>query len=400
MKIFCAYRYFWPDTAPYGNILKSIAEKWTSDGHAVTVFSGHPSYSDTRQKRVPKRENLNNIKIIRVSLLPEINGVRWFRSVNFFIFFARIIIHNIINKKKYDLILVNSYPPVIMGLTAYLVKKILKKNYIYHCQDIHPESSFYAGFIKKNVFFNIIKMIDKKSCQKANLVVTLSEDMAETIKKRGIRNNHIIVLNNLILEVKEEDVLVPFSNLMDQNDFTVLFAGNIGNFQGLESIIEAAKLLRNNEKIKFIFMGDGSAKKKLIRQSGNSLEKTIFFIPFQPLNKAFFLMKKSNIALISLKPNIYKVAYPSKTMMYLAAGCPLIALVEEESELANFIHKKNIGYVCSQKNPKLIAETIKNAWENRKILENKRSRITEIAQDEFGKERILNEWSNIIKNIC
>lgn len=399
MNILFIYRYFWPDTAPYGNILKSIAEKMVSDGYRVTVFTGQPSYGNMRQKKLPKKDEINGINVIRVSLLKENQRLRLLRSINYFIFIIKIFIHNIINLNIYDLILVNSYPPIIMGFTAYLIKLILKKPYIYHCQDIHPESSLYAGIIKKNIFFNIMKIIDKKACQNANIVVTLSKDMEETIKKRGLKNKHIVILNNFILDVHEEALPVYFSEITNPNEFIILFAGNIGYFQGLESVIEAAKFLRENKKIKFIFMGEGSAKEKLKERSGDLLDKTIFFIPFQPLNKAFSLMKKTHLALISLKKNIYRVAYPSKTMMYVAAGCPLLVLVEKESELADLIYQENIGYVCSQKKPEYIAEKIKVAWENRDVLENNRNRITQLAHDQFGKERILDKWSSLIQKI-
>jgi len=225
--------------------------------------------------------------------------------------------------------------------------------------------------------------------------------MVNTLIRRDLPRKNIYILNNFILDTYNSSHDLPYQLIRKTEDeFHILFAGNIGNFQGLESIIEAAIFLRDNQNIKFYFMGEGLAKAELMKQSWALLGKTVSFIPYQPMEIAFAAMEGADLGVISLKPNVYKVAFPSKTMMYLAAACPVLALVEKESILAQEIISKGLGYTCSQENPMEIAEIINRAWIKRKSWKNKRKGIHNIAQELFGRDNILDKWSGIVKDVA
>jgi glycosyltransferase involved in cell wall biosynthesis len=372
-----------------------MAERWVQDGHSVRIFSGHPGYNVITQGKRQSFDVHNGVEIIRVALLPENKKNLWLRFGNHILFVIRAIWH-VLLFEKYDLMLINSYPPIIMGLTARIICKFTKKPYIYHCNDLHPESARIAGYLKNKHAYKILRKIDTTNCRKASLVITMSQDMANTLIDRGLEGEYIRILN-VILDTYDDPADIPSQFLKTSEDeFHVLFAGNMGNFQGLDNIIKAAKILKDNKKIKFFFMGDGFAKNALIKKSHEMLNETIFFIPFQPPEVAFNAMKNADLGVVSLSPGIYKVAFPSKTIMYLAAGCPLLALIEEESELAREILEKKIGYVCSQQDSKLIAKTVKIAWKDRDFCVNRRESIRTMAQKSFNKDVFLNEWSKII----
>ena len=375
-----------------------MTERWNKDGHNVTVLTGQPAYNDIYKIKQARRETIGGVNVIRVPLLPEIKKLNILRSINFMFFSIQCILHALFN--RYDLVVINSYPPILMGLTALLIKKIKKVPYIYHIQDIHPESSYIAGMIKNLFAYRLLQKIDLMNCRYASQVITLSEDMANTLVQRGLLRTKILVMNNFILDTNSVKREIPAQLLCKRDDeFSLLFAGNIGNFQGLDSIIEAAWMFKDNRKIKFIFMGEGSAKAGLIKQTGALLNNTVFFIPFQPLETAFSFMEKSDFAIISLRQDVYRVAYPSKTMMYLAAGCPVVAIIEEESILAHEIESKGLGYAVSQNNAARLSETISRAWDEREIWKGKRAHIKNTATELFGRDRILGNWSKIVEGI-
>ena len=93
------------------------------------------------------------------------------------------------------------------------------------------------------------------------------------------------------------------------------------------------------------------------------------------------------------------MAFPSKTMMYLAAGCPILALIEKESELAREILESDLGLVCAQTDASQLADTVYGAWEDREIWRRKRKNISIVARQLFGKEMILKQWSDLIKEL-
>jgi len=399
MKILIIYRYYWPDIAPYGKILKYMTERWVKDRNDVTVFTGQPTYNDINATKRPRSECHNGVKTLRAVLFPERKNWNLLRIINFALFLLQAVFH-VLLKKNYQLIVVNSFPPVFMGTTARWISKIWKIPYIYHCQDLHPESARIGGGIKNRWLFETLKRIDTRNCIKAWRVVTLSKDMNKTLALRGLPPNNIRIINNFILDSNDGQKTLPAQmSGKTKDDFFVLFAGNMGHFQGLERIIEACRILSEYKQMRFFFMGEGSAKKNLMRQSGDLLNKTIFFIPYQPTAVAFRANEVSDFAIVALKPDVYRVAFPSKTMMYLAAGCPILALIEKESELAREILERDLGLVCSQTDAPQLADTIYGAWKGREIWRRKRKNISIVARQLFGKEMILKQWSDLIREL-
>lgn len=400
MRILVAYKYYWPDKTPYALILKHIVERWARDGHEISVYTGQPSYNNIASNKSPWTEKVCGVNIRRIWLFPVRKRLYSFQVFNTLIFAVRLLFHALCAKRRYNLIMINSYPPVLMALFASFVRQIDKTPFIYHCQDIQPESASMAGVLKSSFLYKLLQNIDKRSCMVAHKTITLSDDMMNTLLKRGIPRKNISVINNFIVDVADNVNSAPelFKNKRS-GEYYVLFAGNIGNFQGLDAIVSAAKLLEaENQSIKFIFMGTGSALSNLKNKAGCLVGKTIYFIPYQPLDIAFAAMKRSDIGIVSLKPGVIRVAYPSKTMMYLAAGCPIFALIEADCELSNLLVEKDLG-IISSRSPQDIKEKLLIAYEKRAYYSERCDEIKSIAHDLFDKSKILDQWSLLLRHL-
>lgn len=395
MKILAIYKHYWPDKTPYAILLKEILEKLSEYGNSCSVYSAQPSYNNIKQEKEAKKEILNGVGIVRASLPVEKKNNFLLRLIHLLIYLLKSFFYSFVTAKP-DLIIVNCHPPILMGLTVRAIKTLTKTPYIYHCQDIHPESSLYGGKLKKGFLYKLLKKIDKDNCNQAIKVVTLSNDMKKTLIERGVNADKIIVINNFILPYKTNNqIKVPSEIETLKNKFTVLFAGNIGSFQGLENIVEAAKILSEYESVKIVFMGEGSAKKEIVESS--SKLNNVVFLSHQSIDVAVEVMKQSDLGIVSLKPNIYKVAYPSKTMMYAAAGCPILAIVEKESFLSKELVNNGIAYSCWPNSPQNIAEMIIRAYKDRFKI--KSEKIKKYAINNFDSEIVLDEWVNIVKKL-
>ena len=180
----------------------------------------------------------------------------------------------------------------------------------------------------------------------------------------------------------------------------MIFAGNFGNFQNLEEICQAAVLLKDESGIRFIFMGAGSAQKKMERVLGERIGKTVIMIPYQPIEVATAAMQRADLGIVSLHPGIYKVAFPSKTIMYLKSGCPILGIVEQESDLASVIRERSLGDACPQGDPRVIAEAIRKAYIQRDTRKaDLRDRLRREGRELFSREQILPAWSELFAEI-
>jgi hypothetical protein len=177
MKVLAIHRYYHPDNAPYGLILKSIIEKWSSDKHEIDVLTSTPSYNLNHKKKFNDKNN--RVNIIRINLPNEQNSI-FIKLINtltfcFFIFKQSLIV------SKYDVIMVSTVPQILGGFTVALISKIKKIKFIYHCQDISPEIVKHSGLLNHNFFYKLLLFIDKWTCKKAYKIVTLSKDMSNAL---------------------------------------------------------------------------------------------------------------------------------------------------------------------------------------------------------------------------
>jgi glycosyltransferase involved in cell wall biosynthesis len=237
--------------------------------------------------------------------------------------------------------------------------------------------------------------LDHFSCKRAAPVIVLSEDMKQTLSNRPNGSTYNIqVLNNFNLPID----LVGQANLpikLNKESLNILFAGNIGRFQGLDIVIDTMTLLKERQDIKFIFIGEGSDKKRL-----NSLSKkknlNIDYIEQQPLSIASSLMKEVDFGFVALTNNIYKFAYPSKTMMYLSQGCPLIVVAEPNSQLVRDISDSEAGIFVAQTDSGGLANKLIYLANNRAVISIMKDNAQRLYEKEFNIENILPKWTKLL----
>jgi glycosyltransferase involved in cell wall biosynthesis len=396
MRILVVHRYYWPDNSPCAGIMHWIAKHFASKGHEVDALSSQPSYGKgSSLERRPKIEVFDGVNVRRLSLPIEVNHplLRILNAVHLgiWIFFKAYL-------RKYDVIIVTTVPPVLGGWFSALAAKFTSARLIYYCMDLHPEVGRVSGDFANPLLFAMLKRIDDWTCQHANPVFVHSKDMRNTLLKRpGGRNYNIQIMNNFSLSLDEEvEGDLNFDIQSCGNCLTMIYAGNVGRFQGLEAIVEAMTLITEHKKIVFIIMGDGVAKEDLISKVESS-KANVRFIDHQPVNVAKRLIKQADIGLVSLLPEMYKYAYPSKVMSYLEQGKPIIAAVESESELSMDMELQGYGFSVPIGDPSAIAEILVRLESDN----NWKKKMNEAALIAFKRnytaEFVLNQWLEVVE---
>ncbi len=395
MKILAIHRFYWPDTPPYASILRKIVCQWVADGHNVDVLSSQPSYKKKLDNpSCPPVEMVDGAKVYRMNL-PNETGRPLAKVINAIRLGFRVLWQGCI-KNKYDIIMISTYPPVIGGLFAALTAKITGARFIYHCMDIHPEIGSHSGEFKNYFVFSILSKIDQWSCKHADPVIVLSNDMSSTLKNRSARGKpNCLVLNNFSLPSE-----LPLVNTLPFNwpseEFVILFAGNVGRFQGLDALIKAMAILNYRTDICLLIMGDGTEKERLLEKSV-ALDAHVYFVGHHEANIAKFAMQRAQVGYIGLTPQLYRYAYPSKTMTYLENGCPILLAVEEESCISKSIVNSKSGISIIPGDSEMIANTILDLVNNPKRLADMRLSAYKLALNSFNTNGILEQWSYLIK---
>lgn len=394
MRVLLIHRFFWPDTPPYASMLRSIGKRLVKDGHDVTVFSSQPSYKKTYStENQPACENIDGLSVKRVSLFREANRSVAYRILNMIYFPLRILLCIALGR-KYDIVMASTAPPVVVGFAAALGSKLRGGEFFYHCMDIHPEIGALSGEFSNPLVFRVLRAIDTYSCNVAKHVIVLSSDMKKSLEDRpGIRKGNITVINNFSMPEHDQATPTDSSLLKRNGKFRVLFAGNIGRFQGLDVYIKAMAMLVAWSDIELVFLGEGNALLSLQKQSQGL--PNVKFIGHQSVGVARTIMRDADLGIVSLNKDIYRYAYPSKTMTYLDEGCPLLVSVEKESNLVSFLDEHQIGVSVDGGSPESIADVIVELWGDKDRQMRMKENAKKVSEVIFSEKVVLNQWSEI-----
>lgn len=232
-------------------------------------------------------------------------------------------------KPSYDAVFIQSNTVAGFAVKA-LSKKLPNARITFNVQDIFPYNLMYCGRIKQNsLMFKMLAKRQRYAYIHADHIITISEDMKDTLVKDGVSEDKISVIYNWSYQdepYKNIDVSVV-SNMFNNEYFNVVYAGNIGLMQNVDILIEAAKLLKDNKSVWFHIIGNGVYKEKLEAKAQAYGIKNISFWPIQKPNLAPAIYSSADVNVIPLVKNVYRTALPSKTATCLACQKPIVFAV-------------------------------------------------------------------------
>lgn len=235
----------------------------------------------------------------------------------------------------------------VAGIKMFFIKRILKKKVLFNVQDIFPNNAACINAIsRKSLAYRVLNIPQKYAYKHADTIITISDDMKKTLEKEGAAPEKVKVVYNWSYSdnpyyIKDEDNIFLRDAGISDTRFKVVYAGKIGALQSVQTVADAAKILRDVSDIHFYIIGDGISKNSLVTNVENSGgEENITFMDIQPPKYAPHIYSMANVNIIPLAPNIITTALPSKTATVLSCGRPIIACVGKDSEFG----KKLAGY--------------------------------------------------------
>lgn len=338
MKITIVYRYFWPDTPPYAVMLREMTAWLAQAGHDVEVVTAQPSYK--REAGIPKqpsRESVNGVTVRRLPLFRE-RGPGFMRLINSALFIA-LASWDIAFGRRRDLVWTATMPPVVQAAVLRRVSHLRGAMFLYQMQDIYPELGVVSRTMKDGLIARLLRRIDMITLRKSDAVVVLSDDMEKAIEERGAPPRRLRIINNFALTNDEERRL---PSLVRRKPLKFVFAGNIGRFQNLETLVDAFGRI-SPDLAQLELAGEGRVKSTLIEFVKKQQISNVTFRDHMPVEQIGNYLSAADVGIVSLSPGIYRYAFPSKTLTYLSVGLPIMALAEDGSALQRMIEDNKLG---------------------------------------------------------
>lgn len=400
MHVLLIHRHFWPEQLTYALMLKDIACALVDAGHRVEVLSASSAGG------MEGGQALDGVTVRRIRLFRARKDQWWRRAINTSWYLVRVGA-KVATSSRPDVVMVATTPPVFAAAIVGMVCRVRGIPLVYHMQDLHPESAQASGVVKSGTVFDVLTRIDTATARGAKACVLLSRDMETSLRERkGSGRVRTAIQNNFVPSSAEtlghSDDAVAAQPSLPGSGVKVLFAGNLGLFQGLENVIEAMHRLGDDfDAVSLILLGDGAAKSRLEAQAGGLKGRSVHFLDRCSPQAATAYMRQADFGLVSLRRNVVKYAYPSKVMPYLAAGLPLLAVVEPESELARLIDTHQIGIHCVPAVPEALAECLREVGRaGTPDTADRQQRCKNVAAEEFGRQPALRRWVGLLEGVA
>ena len=347
-RILLTHRYYPPDGSPYGAILALMAEALARGHHEVHVHAGMPTYRAVAAPP-PRYESRGGVRVRRMCMLLETHMRRAAQLVNSGLYVVSL--SAAVLRLRPDVVTAATFPPVIAAWAALRASQLVGARFLYHVQDIHPEISWMADGASGRAT-NALRALDTAVLRRADRIVTLSEDMADTLRARvGGNALPILVRPNPPLEAPLESP--PQGCEAAVGVRRIIFAGNLGRFQDLHALVDGiVQAIAKRTDYELCLMGDGVERAALERRW--SSQPRVRFLPFLPFSQAQAVIGGAEIGLVSLKPGLEALAYPSKIATYHVLGLRVLALVDPDAMIARDVRAAG-GAVPLERTPHAIA---------------------------------------------
>lgn len=341
-----------------------FAKELIRQGHEVQVLTGFPNYPggkvyDGYAIRPFQRETVEGVSVLRVPLYPSHDGSSIKRVLNY-ASFAASASFGVLAGKRPDVAYVY-HPPATVGLPAFVAKWLRGVPFVYDVQDLWPDTLGVTGMLNRPKILGAVGRAMAGIYGSATRVAVLSPGFKKLLIERGVPERRIDVIPNWADE-KQIDVRLPTearaAELGFGETFTVTFAGNMGTVQALDTVLDAAALLRDRPEIRIVLVGGGLDVDRLKQRAETMGLENVVFLARRPIAEIGEILTLSDALLVHLRKDpLFEITIPSKTQAYLMAGRPILMGVEGDA--ARMVENAGAGIAFEPENPEALADAIR-----------------------------------------
>ena len=379
-----------------GLLQQELAQTLMAHGHSVTVLTGFPNFPSGRlypgyRIRPLQRETIAGVPVVRVPLYPEHSRSRVKRVLNYMSFALSAASLGCFVVSKPDVIFVY-HPPLTAGIPAYVLSRLWRVPFVYQIQDMWPETLSATGMVTNATALRAVGRFAKLVYDKAAAICVISPGFRENLIKKRVSGEKVHVISNWV-DPDSYHVADPDPDLARKiglnNRFSVMFAGIIGEAQGLEVVLEAAKLLSDLKDVQFVLVGDGVALPRLRQMANDQNVNNVSFLGRFPQETMPALYALADVLLVHLKDDpLFSITIPHKTLTYLASAKPIIAAVAGDT--SDVVTQAGAGIACPPSNPEALAEAVRELYySQRSELERMGRRGRQAARTLYSREHLV-----------
>lgn len=387
MKILMISQYYAPEPFRHPDICEELVRR----GHQVTAVVGTPNYpmgyvyEDYRHGK-RKDEVINGVRVHRCFTVGRRNSTL-FRMLNYYSypFFASRYVRHL--KEKYDVVFVNQLSPVMMAAPAIAYRKKHGTKTVLYCLDLWPESLVAGGIQRGSTLYKVFHRTSARLYKAMDKILITSRSFAEYFRQEfGISDTQYLPQYAEALFQPEQCAKKPNETV------DLMFAGNVGAAQSVDTIIRAAKLTQDIPNLRWHIVGDGSEIERLKLLAGEN--PNVIFHGRKPLEEMPAYYSMADAMLVTMQPDpVLSLTLPGKVQTYLAAGKPVIGAIDGEA--AAVIEAADCGFCAPAGDAEALADCARRFVDADRASMGRNARI--FYEAHFDKERFLDTLEAVLK---
>lgn len=350
MRLLVVSQYFWPENFRINDLVAEMVRR----GHQVTVLTGLPNYPEGRVFQVFRDDpaghrRYEGAEVVRVPMLPRGQGSLRL-MLNYLSFAASASLLGLwkLRGRQFDAILAYEPSPITVGLPAVLMRSVKRAPLAFWVLDLWPETLQALGVVRSRRILQAVGKLVSFIYKRCDLILAQSNSFIPQIRKYAGDGHEVVYFPNWAEALFDMSHVAPAAEVPPAPEsFSVMFAGNIGAAQDFPAILAAAEILKPRGHIRWLVIGDGRMAQWVADEiKRRRLEDCVQMLGRHPVERMPSFFKHADALLVSLKDEpIFSMTIPGKLQSYLAAGIPVVAMLNGEG--AEVVNSSSAGLTCS-----------------------------------------------------
>ena len=404
MKVIFPFSYYYPEQCAGIFVVDDLMHRLAAEGDESVIYVPTATRNVREGVEWKRKEVLCDGKMVVKRFHMYGEGKNPVLRALRYCFCELMYLHHLL-WDKYDVAFIDSTPP-IQGLKLPIVRLFRKCPVVYNAQDLFPDTLSGTGLAKKGgLLWKIGSWVARVTFNNTDKIIAISEDIKRTlVEEKGIPADKVVVVYNWV----DSDAVVPIAKEenplfeefgLNREKFHVVYAGNLGNAQNINIVVDAAARLRDNENVEFVVFGSGGLESDIRARIETEGLKNLRLLPLQPVERVKYVYSLGDVCLVSCKEGLGGSAMPSKTWSILSCGRPVLANFDE-GELQMILTKNQLGVFTKAGDLEGFVEAISQLAAEPEKCEKMGARGRQFILDNLTKDAGTRKYAEVLRSVC
>lgn len=365
-KLTILTQWYPPEQAPFGRMMQELASDLSARNWDVTVITGFPNHPRGEvfggyRKQWLLEELDAGVSVQRVWLATSTNrGLR--ARLATFASFTVSSAWRFLRRPRADVVFA-VLQPLSVGVTLPMVARLKHSKLVFNLQDLHPDTQVQLGMIRKPWFIAALRAVERFAYRHCAALTVICEPFRTHAVNRGAPVERVHVVANWVDTVRirpgPDGGEIRHEAGLDDGQFVALWAGTLGFVSGAGVVLDAAQLLRDDPRVRFLIVGDGPIRTELVERARELELDNVAFLPFQSEDRLVAVQNSGDVSIVTLAREFAESSVPSKVLAYMAAGRGVVAAVDRDSPTARLLYDANCGVIVEPDDARALAEALR-----------------------------------------